>query len=134
MKRWPDGLSLRLETPPIHPVVTRSASTVNTTIATILCLSAPPNALNVDVSAAQHIIASDTAPRIAPLALIRYLSDSSRFRLSNKRISLRVSAQFKTNLTNNGNKGLEVEQPSTAKIEFEELTDSARPSTHQICR
>lgn len=58
--RRPDGSLLTLETPAVHPVVARRASpVVNATLAAILGLSVPANALNVDVSAAQLIARSD---------------------------------------------------------------------------
>jgi Carboxypeptidase regulatory-like domain len=58
--RRPDGSLLTMETPPAHPVIARRASpVVNATLAAILGLSVPANALNVDVSAAQLIFRSD---------------------------------------------------------------------------
>jgi Carboxypeptidase regulatory-like domain len=58
--RRPDGSLLTLETPPAHPIVARRASpVVNATLAAILGLSAPANALNVDVSAVQLIAGAD---------------------------------------------------------------------------
>jgi hypothetical protein len=58
--RRPDGSLLTLETPPVHPVVARRASpVVNATLAAILGISVPANALNADVSAAQLIARSD---------------------------------------------------------------------------
>jgi len=58
--RRPDGSLLTMETPPAHPVIARRASpVVNATLAAILVLNAPANALNVDVSAAQLIVRSD---------------------------------------------------------------------------
>ncbi|HEU0178713.1 MAG TPA: carboxypeptidase-like regulatory domain-containing protein [Blastocatellia bacterium] len=58
--RLPDGSLLTLETPPVHPVVTRRVSpVVNATLAAILSLSVPANALTIDASAAQLIIRSD---------------------------------------------------------------------------
>ncbi len=58
--RRPDGSLLTLGTPPAHPIVARRASpVVNATLAAILGLSAPANALNVDVSAAQIIAGAD---------------------------------------------------------------------------
>lgn len=58
--RRPDGSLLTLETPQVHPIVARRASpVVNATLAAILGLSVPANALNVDVSAAQLIVRSD---------------------------------------------------------------------------
>src|SRR5215475_7681682 len=58
--RRPDGSLLTLETPPIHPTVSRRASpVVNATLAAILGLSAPANVLSVEVSAAQLIVRSD---------------------------------------------------------------------------
>src|SRR5262245_42889073 len=58
--RRPDGSLLTLETPPVHPAVARRASpVVNATLATILVLSLPANAINADVSAAQLTVRSD---------------------------------------------------------------------------
>jgi len=58
--RRPDGSLLTLETPRAHPIVARHASpVVNATLAAILGLSAPANALNVDVSAARFIARAD---------------------------------------------------------------------------
>src|SRR5262245_9927022 len=58
--RRPDGSLLTLETPPIHPIVSRRASpVVNATLAAILGLSAPANVLSVEVSAAQLVVRSD---------------------------------------------------------------------------
>src|SRR5215468_5403492 len=58
--RRPDGSLLTLETPQAHPLVARLASpVVNATLAAILGLSAPANALNVDVSAARFIARAD---------------------------------------------------------------------------
>ncbi len=58
--RRPDGSLLTLETPPAHPIVARRASpVVNATLAAILGLSVPANALNAEISAAQLIIRSD---------------------------------------------------------------------------
>jgi hypothetical protein len=58
--RLPDGSLLTLETPPAHPIVDRRASTVvNATLAAILGLSVPANALNAEVSAAQLVVRSD---------------------------------------------------------------------------
>jgi hypothetical protein len=49
-----------LETPPVHPIVARRASpVVNATLAAILGLSVPANALNVEVSAAQLLVRAD---------------------------------------------------------------------------
>jgi Carboxypeptidase regulatory-like domain len=48
------------EAPPAHPIVARRASpVVNATLAAILGLGVPANALNVDVSAAQLLVRSD---------------------------------------------------------------------------
>ena len=59
--RRPDGSLLTLETPRAHPVVARRASpVVNATLAAILGLSVPANALNVNASAAQIIVRADT--------------------------------------------------------------------------
>ena len=58
--RRPDGSLLTMETPPAHPVIARRASpVVNVTLAAILGLNAPANALNVDVSAARLITRAD---------------------------------------------------------------------------
>src|SRR5262249_47140570 len=58
--RRPDGSLLTLETPPVHPAVARRASpVVNATLAAILGLSVPANALNVGASTAQFIARSD---------------------------------------------------------------------------
>ena len=58
--RRPDGSLLTMETPPAHPVIARRASpVVNATLAAILGLNAPANALNVDVSAARLITRAD---------------------------------------------------------------------------
>src|SRR5262245_64072027 len=58
--RRPDGSLLTLETPQAHPVVSRRASpVVNSTLAAILGLSVPANAINADVSAAQLIVRFD---------------------------------------------------------------------------
>lgn len=58
--RLPDGSLLTLENPPAHPLVARRASpVVNATLAAILGLSVPANALNIDVSAAHLIVRSD---------------------------------------------------------------------------
>src|SRR5262245_57136766 len=58
--RRPDGSLLTLEPPAVHPIGARRASpVVNATLAAILGLSVPANALNVDVSAAQLIARSD---------------------------------------------------------------------------
>ena len=58
--RRPDGSMVTLEAPPVHPIVARRASpVVNATLAAILGLGVPANALNVDVSAAQLIVRSD---------------------------------------------------------------------------
>src|SRR5262245_31200953 len=58
--RRPDGSLLTLETPQAHPIVARLASpVVNATLAAILGLSAPANALNLDVSAARFIAHDD---------------------------------------------------------------------------
>jgi hypothetical protein len=58
--RRPDGSLVTLEAPPVHPIVARRASPVaNATLAAILGLGVPANALNVDVSAAQLIVRSD---------------------------------------------------------------------------
>jgi len=58
--RRPDGSLVTLEASPVHPIVARRASpVVNATLAAILGLSVPANALNVDVSAAQFIVRSD---------------------------------------------------------------------------
>jgi len=58
--RRPDGSLVTLEAPPVHPIVGRRASPVaNATLAAILGLGVPANALNVDVSAAQLIVRSD---------------------------------------------------------------------------
>jgi Carboxypeptidase regulatory-like domain len=58
--RRTDGSLVTLEAPPVHPIVARRASpVVNATLAAILGLSVPANALNVDVSAAQLIVHSD---------------------------------------------------------------------------
>jgi hypothetical protein len=58
--RRPDGSLLTLETPPAHPIVARRASpVVNATLAAILGLGPPANALNVDVSAARLITTAD---------------------------------------------------------------------------
>jgi hypothetical protein len=58
--RRPDGSMVTLEAPPVHPIVARRASpVVNATLAAILGLSVPANALNVDLSAAQFIVRSD---------------------------------------------------------------------------
>ena len=57
--RRPDGSLVTLEAPPVHPIVARRASPVaNATLAAILGLGVPANALNVDVSAAQLIVRS----------------------------------------------------------------------------
>jgi hypothetical protein len=57
--RRPDGSLATLEAPPVHPIVARRASpVVNATLAAILGLGVPANALNVDVSAAQLIVHS----------------------------------------------------------------------------
>ena len=64
--RRPDGSLLTLETPPAHPIVARRASpVVNATLAAILGLSAPANALNVDVSAVQLIAGADADGKTA---------------------------------------------------------------------
>src|SRR5262245_53049487 len=56
----PDGSLVTLEAPPVLPIVARRASpVVNATLATILILSLPANAINVDVSAAQLTVRSD---------------------------------------------------------------------------
>jgi len=58
--RRPDGSLVTLEAPPVHPIVARRASPVaNATLAAILGLGVPANALNVDASAAQLIVRSD---------------------------------------------------------------------------
>src|SRR5512145_1650620 len=58
--RLPDGSLLTLETPQAHPMVARRASpVVNATLAAILGLSVPANALNVDIFAAQLNVRSD---------------------------------------------------------------------------
>jgi len=58
--RRPDGSLLTLETPQANPVVARRASpVVNATLAAILGLGVPANALNVDVSAARLIARAD---------------------------------------------------------------------------
>jgi hypothetical protein len=58
--RRPDGSLLTLETPQVNPIVARRASpVVNATLAAILGLSVPANALNAEVSAAQLIVRSD---------------------------------------------------------------------------
>ena len=64
--RRPDGSLVTLEAPPVHPIVARRASpVVNATLAAILGLGVPANALNVDVSAAQLIVRSDADGRSA---------------------------------------------------------------------
>jgi len=58
--RRPDGSLVTLEAPPVNPIVARRASpVVNATLAAILGLSVPANALNIDVSAAQLIVRPD---------------------------------------------------------------------------
>jgi len=58
--RRPDGSLVTLEAPPVHPTVARRASPViNATLAAILGLGVPANALNIDISAAQLIVRSD---------------------------------------------------------------------------
>jgi hypothetical protein len=58
--RRPDGSLLTLETPPAHPIVARRASpVVNATLAAILGLGPPANALNVDVSAVRLVAGAD---------------------------------------------------------------------------
>jgi hypothetical protein len=58
--RRPDGSLVTQEAPPAHPIVARRASpVVNATLAAILGLGVPANALNVDVSAAQLLVRSD---------------------------------------------------------------------------
>jgi carboxypeptidase family protein len=64
--RRPDGSLVTLEAPPVHPIVARRASPVaNATLAAILGLGVPANALNVDVSAAQLIVRSDADGKTA---------------------------------------------------------------------
>jgi len=64
--RRPDGSLVTLEAPPVHPIVARRASSVaNATLAAILGLGVPANALNVDVSAAQLIVRSDADGKTA---------------------------------------------------------------------
>jgi carboxypeptidase family protein len=61
-----DGSLLTLETPQVHPVVARRASpVVNATLAAIIGLNVPANALTVDVSAAQFIVRSDADSDVA---------------------------------------------------------------------
>jgi hypothetical protein len=58
--RRPDGALLTQETPPAHPIVARRAPPViNATLAAILGLSVPANALNVEGFASQLIVRSD---------------------------------------------------------------------------
>ena len=58
--RRPDESLVTLEAPPVHPIVARRASpVVNATLAAILVLSLPANAINADVSAAQLTVRSD---------------------------------------------------------------------------
>ncbi|HEV2666340.1 MAG TPA: hypothetical protein VG324_15580, partial [Blastocatellia bacterium] len=58
--RRPDGSLLTLETPEVNPIAARRASpVVNATIAAILVLSVPANALTAEISAAQLIVRSD---------------------------------------------------------------------------
>src|SRR5262245_33774956 len=64
--RRPDGSLVTLEAPPVHPIIARRASPVaNATLAAILGLGVPANALNVDVSAARLIIRSDADGKTA---------------------------------------------------------------------
>src|SRR5215470_11348444 len=66
--RRPDGSLLTLETSPCHPVVARRASpVVNATLAAILGLSVPANAINAEAFTGQLIVRSDADSNLASI-------------------------------------------------------------------